>query len=204
MELPSLRHVLTELLADIEKIKGHAGSDPQAQDDSTVWPSSLDIKSLPSKVEKTLIALHQIYPSLLLSSLDLLDNGLATRFVLSSPFPSPSDMSASIYYVRSSQTRPSRFVAPASRSVYEVRPQAWHCTCPSFTFSAFSSRQNFIPFENDDDGELGPERWGGEMRGEQPAICKHLLAVVIGERLGVIPTREVDMDTLANYAIGDA
>lgn len=202
MELPSLRRVLTELLADTEKIKGHAGSDPPVQDGSNVQPSSLDIKYLPPKVERTLIALHQIYPHHLLSSLDLLDNGLATRFVLSSPFPSASDISARIYYVRSSQTRSSRFVAPTSLSVYEVRPQAWHCTCASFTFSAFSSRQNFIPFENDDDSESGSERWGGEMRGEQPAICKHLLAVVIGERLGVIPTREVDMDTLANYAIG--
>jgi hypothetical protein len=61
-----------------------------------------------------------------------------------------------------------------------------------------------VPFEYQDNNEAALHKWGGEMNGEQPAICKHLLAVVIGERLGVIPTREVDMDTLANYAIGDA
>ena len=48
------------------------------------------------------------------------------------------------------------------------------------------------------------DQWGGEMKGDQLAICKHLLAVVIGERLRVIPTKEVDLDTLANYAFADA
>lgn len=204
MALPSLRQCLTELLADLETIQNTAHSDPPAQDSSPVQPSLHDIKTLPPTVEKTLIAFHQIYPHLLLPSLDLLDNGLATRFILSRPMYTSSDISAPIYYVRSAQTRSSRFAAPASRSVYEVRPLAWHCTCPSFTFSAFSSRQNFVPFEYQDNNEAALDNWGGEMNGEQPAICKHLLAVVIGERLGVIPTREVDMDTLANYAIGDA
>lgn len=71
-------------------------------------------------------------------------------------------------------------------------------------FLAYSSRQAFNPFEQEEDDDKGLDRWGGEMKGEQPAICKHLLAVVIGERLGVIPTKEADMDTLANYALGDA
>jgi len=48
------------------------------------------------------------------------------------------------------------------------------------------------------------DQWGGEMQGDLLAICKHLLAVVIGERLQVIPTKEVDLDTLANYAFADA
>ena len=42
------------------------------------------------------------------------------------------------------------------------------------------------------------------MRGEQMAICKHLLAVLIGDRLKVIPEKQVDINTLANYAFGDA
>jgi len=46
-------------------------------------------------------------------------------------------------------------------------------------------------------------RWGGEMRGSAP-VCKHLLAVVVGERLGVIPERRVERDTLASYAYGPA
>jgi hypothetical protein len=43
--------------------------------------------------------------------------------------------------------------------------------------------------------------WGGEMRGEQVGICKHLLAVLIGERLRVIPEKQADMYTLAQYAM---
>lgn len=42
------------------------------------------------------------------------------------------------------------------------------------------------------------------MRGGQLAICKHLLAVVIGERLHAIPEKQVDMNTLAGYAFGEA
>jgi len=88
--------------------------------------------------------------------------------------------------------------------VYEVRLDAWHCTCASFTFSAFSSRNTFDPFNSGDEDFPGSDRWGGEMRGEQIAICKHLLAVLVGERLKVIPEKRVDQNTMANYAFGDA
>ena len=42
------------------------------------------------------------------------------------------------------------------------------------------------------------------MRGGPLAICKHLLAVVVGEKLNAIPEKEVDMHTLAGYALGEA
>jgi hypothetical protein len=205
MELPSLRRVLTELLIDLDDDRSDSSNDPSRQTSVAGQTLPLTIEFLPSKAERALVALHQLYPHLLLSSLDLLDNGLVTRYILARDFHSPLDIEAPIYYVRSSQTRTSRYAASAtSRSVYEVRPRAWHCTCPSFTFSAFSSRQEFNPFDYADEDDAGSDRWGGEMKGGQLAICKHLLAVVIGERLQVISTKEVDLNTLANYAFGDA
>src|SRR5277367_211198 len=199
-ELPSLKQILTILLKDLES-SGESLRDALSVTDSNV---TLTIESLLEPVQKSLLALHSIYPHLLLSSLDLLDNGLVTRYVLSPDGTDQPSSSPPIYYVRSSQTRPSRFTAAIARSVYEVRPLVWHCTCPSFAFSAFSSRTSFDPFECGEDDHTGSNRWGGEMRGGQIAICKHLLAVVVGDKLQVMPEKQVDMYTLANYAFGDA
>ena len=200
MDLPSLRQVLTKVLKDIEE----SAADFQDVEILTndVSNVSLTIHSLPKPIQTSLLVLDQIYPRLLLYSLDLLDNGLVTRYTL---IQSANDqtVSPSIYYVRSSQTR-SRYSAPTPRAVYEVRPEAWHCTCPSFAFTAFSSRNTFDPFASGEDDIPGSDRWGGEMRGGQLAICKHLLAVLIGQKLNVIPEKQADVNTLANYAFGDA
>jgi hypothetical protein len=201
MELPSLRQVLTNVLRDIEESGTNLNDVLILENEASA--TLLTVHSLPETVRTSLIVLDQIYPQLLLSSLDLLDNSLVTRYTLAQETtvhakPPP------IYYVRSSQIRPSRYSAPIPRSVYEVRPAAWHCTCPSFTFSAFSSRNTFDPFERGEDDFPTSDRWGGEMRGGQLAICKHLLAVLIGDRLKVIPEKQVDMNTMANYAFGDA
>src|SRR5579859_5454881 len=132
MELPSLRQVLTGLLKDVEDGKDSKQNNSLSDTSSIIHLPLLTIESLPAKAEKALVAFHQLYPHLLLSSLDLLDNGLVTRYVLAREFHNPLDINAPIYYVRSIQTRPSRYSTTASRSVYEVRSRVWHCTCPSF------------------------------------------------------------------------
>ena len=197
MTIPSLRQVLMELCHDIQPVQEDA-----PVSDMTV--PSVTIEPLPKSTQTALLALHQIYPQLLLASLDLLDTGLVTRYLISSDEHRLRKV-PSLYYVRSSQSRSSRHsAAVTSRSVYEVRPTVWHCTCPAFAFSAFSPRNAFDPYEYGTEDSSGLEHWGGEMRGGQIAICKHLLAVVLGERLNVIPEKEVDKDTLANYAFGPA
>jgi hypothetical protein len=198
--LPSLRQILTDALNAIE----NANVDLRTPEDpiTDVTSTRFSIESLPEPVRTSLIAIHQIYPHLLLSSLDLLDNALVTRYSLTDCDLAWS--SSPLYYVRSSQMRQPKLGTSASRIAYEVRPIAWHCTCPSFAFSAFSSRSAFDPFELNEEDFPKSDRWGGEMRGGQLAICKHLLAVVIGERLHAIPEKQVDMDTLASYAFGEA
>lgn len=198
MVQPTLRQVLTGVLNDVKPV----------QDKSTtvegVSTPLVAIEPLPKSTQTALLALHQIFPQLLLASLDLLDNGLVTQYIVSTQDAFTPHSRHPIYYVRSSQIRPTRYGAPTTRAVYEVRPAAWHCTCPSFAFSAFSARNVFDPFDCGSEDSIGSERWGGEMRGGQLAICKHLLAVVIGNRLNVIPKKEVDKDTLATYAFGAA
>jgi hypothetical protein len=202
MSLPSLREILTGLLKDLEMAKDNS-EDGALEKDVSAQASSLP-KVLSATAQTALLSFHQIYPHLLLSSLDLLDNALVTRYVVPSTIKDDRHVKSSIYYVRSAQSRSSRYGTQMSRAVYEVRPISWHCTCPSFTFSAFSSRNSFDPFAAEEEDYPGSDRWGGEMRGEPLAICKHLLAVLIGERIGLIPRKEVDMNTMAGYAFGDA
>jgi hypothetical protein len=189
MTLPSLRRILTDVLDGIQPIREEACVGEELP--------SLKIKALPEGVQTSLLALQAVYPQLLLSSLDLLDNALVTRYIVE-----PTD-NHPIYYVRSSQSRPSRYTQ-TTRTVYEVRPIAWHCTCPAFAFSAFSSRTSFDAHNCGQDDTREFTGWGGQMRGGQFPVCKHLMAVLIGERLNVIPSRQVDKDTLADYAFGAA
>jgi len=201
MELPSLRQVLSETLKALETPRDRI--DEAGQPIAEGHGPLRIVKSLPEAVQSSLIALDNIFPGTLLSSLDILDHGLASRYILTTnerkdKTPTP------IFYVRSSRPRSSRRHAPTPRTAYEIRPDVWHCTCPSFAFKAFSSQNMFDPLECGVDDFPGSDRWGGEMRGGLIPICKHLLAVLIGERLNVIPETELDMNTLANYAYKDA
>jgi hypothetical protein len=203
MALPSLRQILTTLLKDLEIDKDIFG-DATPNADLSVQSSRLPGDVLSQTAPTALLALHQIYPHLLLSSLDRLDNALVTEYVVPTAVKDDSYVAAPIFYVRSAQNRSSRYGTQASRTAYEVHPASWHCTCPSFAFSAFSSRNSFDPFTSGEEDYPGADRWGGEMRGGQLAICKHLLAVLIGLRIRMIPRKEVDMNTLAGYAFGEA
>ena len=201
MELPSLRQVLSKILKTLET--------PTDRIDESARPIGEGhapvriIESLPEAVQSSFIALDNIFPGTLLSSLDILDHGLASRYILTDN-ERKDNTPTPIFYVRSSGPRSSRRHAPNPRTAYEVRPDVWHCTCASFAFKAFSSQNMFDPVECGVDDFPGSDGWGGEMRGGLIPICKHLLAVLIGERLNVIPERELDINTLANYAYTDA
>lgn len=130
-----------------------------------------------------------------------------------------SKVQKTVYYVRSSHSR-SRFASKHSKSStsstegvhYEVRLQAWNCTCAAFAFAAFSGEWERPPdlgLEHVDvhglgsdgnggsggndsvlggeptNGGDGRDRWkiGGVTIGEDIPVCKHLLACVLAERI---------------------
>src|SRR5579871_3264025 len=97
MELPSLRHVLSKVLNGLE------GHDIYVKSDVSTPPLVID--SLPQSVHVALLALHQMYPQMLLTSLNLLDNGLVTRYNVSQDAIGLSDTRPRVYYVRSTQSR---------------------------------------------------------------------------------------------------
>ena len=180
---------------------------------STLSPSEL------SRVKPLLLTLHCLFPNELLLALDILDRGLVRRLVNedhngegahSSSFPSSSPIESpkpaeAIFLVIS--TSNSSTTTHEEEKGYEVRLQAWNCSCPSFTISAFRDLEESGPeldSENIDvdagvDIDIPVERpssstssatttteeyrFGGTLtRGftrSSPPVCKHLLACVL-------------------------
>lgn len=187
---------------------------------------------LSSESNPVLLTLHCLFPSDLLPALDLLDRRLVTRFVLE-PLPFPAGGSdqrrseeaptpreeehegrAAVYYVRSSQrSRYSGTTAEATGTNYEVRLQAWNCTCPAFAFAAFG------PQDEDTRADVGKEDdsackdvttkalFGGLALGRREVpVCKHLLAcslVEMGKGLRDLAIQKVvGREEMAGWAAG--
>ncbi|ORX99815.1 hypothetical protein BCR34DRAFT_592802 [Clohesyomyces aquaticus] len=102
-----------------------------------------------------------------------------------------STQAHTIYYVRSAQPRSSRYTSSYDTTTsYEVRLNAWNCSCPAFAFSAFpaTSTSTVIPPPSPSSFTEGKHtEWcfGGLSLGSGiPPVCKHLLACVLVERGG--------------------
>ncbi|TID20066.1 hypothetical protein E6O75_ATG07526 [Venturia nashicola] len=152
---------------------------------------------------------------------------------LSPPQPTPAETpntrssTTPLYYVTSSQTQNPlnpRHGPPESQPPphYEVRPTAWNCSCPAFTFSAFPTTDSSpIPRPNPSrhhpthhqtpsvsNWKSEEETWefGGLSIGGESPMCKHLLACIMVERWkgfgGNVEVREVSIEELAGWAAG--
>jgi hypothetical protein len=165
--------------------------------------------------------LHFIFPHELLPALDILDRKLITQLVFmesrgtaqSTPGscpPQPDGSSTAteqaqweIFYVQSASVTSSsskskshhRRVYNSTSTYYEVRLDAWNCTCPAFAFSAFGETPDLshdqAGQEDEDqtgagiDGDWEGWRFGGTATrdGAGAPICKHILAAVLGKAL---------------------
>ncbi|PWW74833.1 hypothetical protein C7212DRAFT_36957, partial [Tuber magnatum] len=115
-----------------------------------------------------------LLPSAFLPALDLLDKSLVTRYI--------TESGNSVHYVKSTQSL-SRGKFSTAGPVYEVRTKAWSCSCSGFAFAAFGEGDE-QEVEGVEEGAGGEDewRWGGEIRGGSPPVCKHLVACVLAER----------------------
>ncbi|KAF1844769.1 uncharacterized protein K460DRAFT_365729 [Cucurbitaria berberidis CBS 394.84] len=136
----------------------------------------------------------------------------------------PTDQQSKVYYVRSAQQRSSRYsTSYDTTSSYEVRLQAWNCSCPAFAFSAFPAVHPEPPatlyspanvadatVEQQTTGQEEHVGWtfGGVGLGDgMPPVCKHLLACVLAERCSglfgaFIEERHVSVEEAAGRAAG--
>lgn len=184
----------------------HAHPPPRTQ--SHASPSGLPSSHL-AKVKPLMLTLHCIFPNELLLALDILDRRLMRRLTREDkhtnsrkspeedPLTTPGD---EVFYVISTS---SDHPHPQSQSLdqkgYEVRLQAWNCTCSAFTIAAF--RDPAPELLSDDEHDLmvcdsadypsgsasrPPYVFGGSLvRGptrSSPPVCKHLLACLLGVR----------------------
>lgn len=125
-----------------------------------------------------------------------------------------------LYYVRSAQQQTSRSSNSRYRNAayehttyYEVRLDAWSCSCPAFAFSAFPATTSdahrtsppSLDARNDEQAPLG---WlfGGLTLGTDMPVCKHLLACVLVEHSGMfahfVEERTVSREEMAGWAAG--
>ncbi|UPX18225.1 uncharacterized protein EKO05_0008532 [Ascochyta rabiei] len=164
---------------------------------------------------------------------DTLSNNAGNLMIPDLPKPLPPqqdtlNLSDTVHYVRSAQQRSSRYsTSYDSTTSYEVRLQAWNCTCPAFAFAAFpsvlseppvftykptsasiGSREVHEPSRDAVESEAMKWVFGGVSLGlGMPPVCKHLLACVLAERCsGVfgecVEERRVSVETAAGWAAG--
>ena len=211
--LSSPRRLVTSLIFSI------ASSSTAQHNQDTSNP----LKDASPETQKALLTFHVLFPNELLPALDLLDRGLVTRFTLQeSQTPMDDTLPAeevsstlkptAVYYVRSAQPQTRHRSAVAHTTSYEVRLEAWSCSCPAFAFAAFpamaaESSTAVESAEQGDDAASG-EGWkfGGLTRGSSMPACKHLLACVLVEHCsafrGFATEQEVSIDELAGWAAG--
>lgn len=159
---------------------------------------------------------------------DVKDAEQTTGAPLQSPPPRRDrERCGSVYYVRSSHQSRSRFASKRSEKTtsegmsYEVRLQAWNCSCAAFAFATFSGEWDGANgdedepvssddggggVEGDDEEVVGAWRWGGMTLGDGVPVCKHLLACVLAERVeglaASVEEKLVSREEMAGMAAG--
>jgi hypothetical protein len=120
-----------------------------------------------------------------------------------------------VYYVRSAQlsasNNSSRFrnAANEQTTYYEVRLDAWNCSCPAFAFAAFPANiadNEQQPTNSAPSTESQTWSFGGLTQGENMPLCKHLLACTLVEHSSLfesmVEERTVSSEELAGWATG--
>lgn len=175
--------------------------------------------------KQALLTLHVLFPNELLPALDLLDRGLVTQLQCLAPEAperdetenaddtTPAGVALRTYCVRSSQQSSSRNAsrfrnaAYEHTTYYEIRLEAWSCSCPAFAFSAFPATAS-TPTVETPAKHLPTGEWlfGGLTRGVDLPVCKHLLACALVEHSSLfshaIEKRTVSLEEKAGWAAG--
>ncbi|KXT05934.1 hypothetical protein AC578_293 [Pseudocercospora eumusae] len=169
--------------------------------DPTTPQTSNPLQDLPQESRNIFLTLHALFEKELLPALDLLDRSLITRLKTSE-----SDRTCTLHLVRSAQAQTSK--TPHHEPIthyYEVRLQAWSCSCPAFTFSAFpAASDEKAPPANMNNEETW--KFGGLTLDSDMPVCKHLLACVLAEKCQMfshfVEERQITREEMAGWAAG--
>lgn len=174
--------------------------------------SANPLREVSPEARNIFLTLYALFEKELLPALDLLDRGLVTRLKTANELPDRDDLgrcTSTLLLVRSAQQHNTRNQAYEHVNYYEVRLDAWSCSCPAFTFSAFpASKQSSEPPSSQSTSTANETGCliGGLSRGIDIPMCKHLLAGVLVERCEMfahfIDEREVSVEEIAGWAAG--
>ena len=137
------------------------------------------------------------------------------------PHASSDRYNVHTYYVKSAQQQPSsrsnsrfRNATYEQTSYYEVKLNAWSCSCPAFAFSAFPATSSGLVDEvTTSHGEVlaanqdtDDWRFGGLSKGNDMPVCKHLVACVLVEHTAMFASFVEEMivsaEEMAGWAAG--
>lgn len=164
--------------------------------------SANPLRDASPEVRNLFLTLYALFEQELLPALDLLDRGLISRLKV-------PNANLRLLLVRSAQQPNSRNPAYEHVNYYEVRLDAWSCSCPAFTFAAFQATK-----QRTDELSVGKHSaangndclLGGLSCGTDLPVCKHLLACVLVERCEMfahfVDEREVSAEEIAGWAAG--
>lgn len=199
-------HLLTSIIAQLSTLPSPFSS-PQTTTTTT--------NDQTSKSKNLLLTLHCLFPDDLLLALDIIDRQLIRRYQNSKHDNNDREedmLFDEVFFVAST--------SPASKhqatKTYEVRLNAWNCSCPAFTMRAFQP----VPHSAGDEVETGENAWFGgtlvvqQQQHEQPnnalVVCKHLLACVLAAKCatvfghGIGEERVIEREELAGLCAGFA
>jgi hypothetical protein len=162
-----------------------------------------------------LLTLHCLFPNDLLLALDIIDRRLIRRCHNrhdENGIENEEDISINeVFFVASTSTNQ----PTTQEKTYEVRLNAWNCSCPAFAMRAF--QQSFPhsvdhELENQSNEENGEAWFGGTLiqQKESVPVCKHLLACVLAAKCatlfgrGIGEDRVVEKEELAGWCAGFA
>lgn len=113
---------------------------------------------------------------------------------------------AGLYYVQSAQQHARSRYREENPVYYEVRLNAWSCSCPAFTISAFPSQMADLQVSRAEKPHRRYGDFGGVSTGDDIPVCKHLLACYLADKCiqfrGFRKERQVSMEELAGFAAG--
>ncbi|KAI9923690.1 hypothetical protein ASPWEDRAFT_120550 [Aspergillus wentii DTO 134E9] len=186
-----------------------------------------------AKVKPLMLTLHCLFPNELLLALDILDRGLVRRFVTGDAIDNPTaDLHNREIPIYTTDPVEDIFIVLSASAVtedkgYEVRLQAWNCTCPTFTLSAFrdsesptsenasptstANETNLVDPPKDQGGNCQYQFGGTLTRGSaglSPPVCKHILASILTARCpalfgrGAEDIKSVSARELAGWCAG--
>lgn len=210
LDLPSGTSFLSTLIS-------HASSAIRERNTTTTRTGSAEVEPhhvAETKAKAFLLALHTIYPKLLLPALDIIDRRLIYRVIAGDEELDGRDVERRerhVYFVRSastemtgteSESRPLTPTIPALSILhsqvpdndgggseygvagtgqgigYEVRLDAWNCTCPAFTLEALSTARTRYSGGRRNDVDWFGGRLARDAGPDSP-MCKHLLACLL-------------------------